>query len=156
NAIEFADTGRQAGVRFDLDVRVEPRTGARAGDRVAMTRRRRAAALLRALLDERVPGAAVGTFTEPLRGLRSALLADVHGRRLLRHDAIIPSSRTINAEHAEAAEKDFPWFSEFRVDRRVRRTRARCGSRCGRESRTGSCRSARRSRGHLYDLSAGT
>ena len=85
DAIELVDARRQPRVLLDPDVRIERRRSARAGERVAMTRRRRAAVFLRALFSERIPFAAVRTSAQPLRRLRSALFANEDGFRRLAH-----------------------------------------------------------------------
>ena len=88
---------------------------------------------LRALLDERVPRAAVGAAAEPLRRLRAALLADEHG---LRRFASIWSSGNLDRIDAPRidpiARYPIPTSCVDPLDPRCR---------CGRRSPTGSCRS---------------
>jgi hypothetical protein len=76
DAIELGDTGRDPLGDNGIDVRVQLRSR---GCRQAVSRcsRRSWSCALRHLpfLDERVPGAALGAASQPLGGLRAALLA---------------------------------------------------------------------------------
>ncbi len=64
---------------FDVDVRVQARGSCRSGEHIAMPGRRRAASLLRALLDDGTVRAALETAALQLRRLCAALLADEDG-----------------------------------------------------------------------------
>ena len=130
HAIELGEAGRDAVDGGQADVGVALRGGRPAGPQ----RRRRVARLgaagrgrrRGALLDHRVPGAALGAAAQPLRRLGAAFLARVDGlRRLGRsHGSILADCRRLPDRH----------------------TRARCASRCGRAAPRESRRWSRRSR----------
>jgi hypothetical protein len=78
HAIELADAARQPLRLCALDFRVQLGRAGGAELRVAIARRRRCRGLGHALLDQGIPGAALGAAPHPLGRLRPALLAHEH------------------------------------------------------------------------------
>ncbi len=128
HAVEFVDGGGEPRVLLDLDIRVQPGDSGRPGGRIPMSAGRSPTVLGGPLFDERVPGAAVGAATEPLRRLRTALLADEDGLLGLRHGC------------------------QTRPNSIIIRIAARCGSRPGTRSPREWCRWWRPSRARRCGL----
>jgi Ca-activated chloride channel family protein len=76
HAIELVDAGRQPHRVGELDLRIQRRPAAGTELGVAVARGRGRRRLGRALLDQRVPRAAVAALAHPLGGLGTAFLAD--------------------------------------------------------------------------------
>jgi hypothetical protein len=85
HAIEFADPCRQPRVMLERNVGIELCRAGRAGERIPVARRWRAAALGRTLLDQGIPRTAVGAAAKPLGRLGAALLTHKNGLDRLGH-----------------------------------------------------------------------